>query len=264
MLKTRSSPFLAVNNKVIYPRFARTVPDSMGEATAIVKYFCNEVNTRHLVVPHEQQDYGITMSSSIVSAATEICPEMSIFPLSIPEDFNDLDVKNAATAIKNSEFKHVFYIGSQDSLQPLLERGVKEGIAYFGIDLSHHEDPYQAHPHIDNNGTFEDLRAVGPSLEQHEGSILAHARGLMFWHKRNGYCGVCGAETQPEKAGSQRRCTNVDCNTEHFPRTDPAVIMLVYKGDTCLLGRTRNFIPQMYSTLAGFVEPAESLEEAVA
>lgn len=118
-----------LNNKEIYPRFARTVPDSMGEATAIVKYFCNEVNTRHLVVPHEQQDYGITMSSSIVSAATEICPEMSIFPLSIPEDFNDLDVKNAATAIKNSEFKHVFYIGSQDSLQPLLERGVKEGIA---------------------------------------------------------------------------------------------------------------------------------------
>ncbi len=142
--------------------------------------------------------------------------------------------------------------------------GVKEGIAYFGIDLSHHEDPYQAHPHIDNNGTFEDLRAVGPSLEQHEGSILAHARGLMFWHKRNGYCGVCGAETQPEKAGSQRRCTNMDCNTEHFPRTDPAVIMLVYKGDKCLLGRTRNFIPQMYSTLAGFVEPGESLEEAVA
>ena len=86
----------------------------------------------------------------------------------------------------------------------------------------------------------------------------------MFWHKRNGYCGVCGAETQPEKAGSQRRCTNVDCNTEHFPRTDPAVIMLVYKGDKCLLGRTRNFIPQMYSTLAGFVEPGESLEEAVA
>ena len=142
--------------------------------------------------------------------------------------------------------------------------GVKEGIAYFGIDLSHHEDPYQAHPHIDNNGTFEDLRAVGPSLEQHEGSILAHARGLMFWHKRNGYCGVCGAETQPEKAGSQRRCTNMDCNTEHFPRTDPAVIMLVYKGDKCLLGRTRNFIPQMYSTLAGFVESGESLEEAVA
>lgn len=130
MISSKRSSFVhAVNNKEIYPRFARTVPDSMGEATAVVKYFCNEVNTRHLVVPHEQQDYGITMSSSIVSAATEVCPEMSIFPLSIPEDFTEEDMENAANAIKNSEFKHVFYIGSHDSLQPLLESGAKVGIA---------------------------------------------------------------------------------------------------------------------------------------
>lgn len=142
--------------------------------------------------------------------------------------------------------------------------GVKGGIAYFGVDLSHHEDPYAVHPHIDENGVFEDLRKVGPALAQEEGSILAHARGLMFWHRRNGFCGLCGNETKSEKAGSQRRCINPDCNTEHFPRTDPAVIMLVYKGDNCLLGRTRNFMPKMYSTLAGFVEPGETLEEAVA
>ncbi len=142
--------------------------------------------------------------------------------------------------------------------------GMRDGTAYFGVDLSHHEDPYQAHPQIDANGAFEDLRKVGPALAQAEGSILAHARGLMFWHRRNGFCGVCGSETKPEKAGSQRRCQNPDCKTEHFPRTDPAVIMLVYKGDNCLLGRTRNFMPQMYSTLAGFVESGETLEEAVA
>jgi len=142
--------------------------------------------------------------------------------------------------------------------------GSREGVAYFGVDLSHFDDPYEAHPHLDAQGDFQDLRAVGPALPQSEGSILAHARGLMFWHRRNGHCGVCGAETKPEKAGSQRRCTNPDCNTEHFPRTDPAVIMLVYKGDECLLGRSRNFMPRMYSTLAGFVEPGESLEEAVA
>ena len=142
--------------------------------------------------------------------------------------------------------------------------GMRDGTAYFGVDLSHHEDPYQVHPQIDANGAFEDLRKVGPALAQAEGSILAHARGLMFWHRRNGFCGVCGSETKPEKAGSQRRCQNPDCKTEHFPRTDPAVIMLVYKGDNCLLGRTRNFMPQMYSTLAGFVESGETLEEAVA
>lgn len=142
--------------------------------------------------------------------------------------------------------------------------GMREGVAYFGVDLSHHEDPYQAHPQIDANGVFEDLRKVGPALAQEEGSILAHARGLMFWHRRNGFCSVCGVPTKTEKAGSQRRCTNPDCNAEHFPRTDPAVIMLVHRGDNCLLGRTRNFMPRMYSTLAGFVEPGESLEEAVA
>ncbi len=141
--------------------------------------------------------------------------------------------------------------------------GMKKGVAYFGVDLSHHEDPYKAHPHIDSHGTFEDLRKVGPALEREEGSILAHARGLMFWHNKNGFCGVCGAESKAEKAGSQRRCVNPDCNSLNFPRTDPAVIMLVYKGDNCLLGRSPHFMPRMYSTLAGFVETGETLEEAV-
>jgi len=142
--------------------------------------------------------------------------------------------------------------------------GIRSGIAYFGVDLSHHEDPYKAHPKIDESGIFEDLRKVGPALKQDEGSILAHARGLMFWHRRNGFCGVCGSENKSEKAGSQRRCQNPDCKAEHFPRTDPAVIMLVHKGDNCLLGRSRHFMPKMYSTLAGFVESGETLEEAVA
>ena len=87
---------------------------------------------------------------------------------------------------------------------------------------------------------------------------------MIFWHSRHRFCGVCGAPTRSEEAGHVRRCTEAGCATMHFPRTDPAVIMLVTDGDRALLGRNKNFLPGMYSTLAGFVEPGESLEDAVA
>jgi NAD+ diphosphatase len=75
---------------------------------------------------------------------------------------------------------------------------------------------------------------------------------------------MCGAPTRSEEAGHMRRCTEPGCKAMHFPRTDPAVIMLVTDGERALLGRNKNFVPGMYSTLAGFVEPGESLEDAVA
>ncbi|MSO77102.1 MAG: NAD(+) diphosphatase [Alphaproteobacteria bacterium] len=140
--------------------------------------------------------------------------------------------------------------------------GLRQGIAYFALDLSHLDDPY-AHPGVDGEGAFEDLREVGPNIPHDEGSILAHARGLMHWHGRHGFCALCGSPSALAQAGYQRNCTNPACKAPHFPRTDPAVIMLVTKDDQCLLGRTHNFRPRMYSTLAGFVEPGESLEEAV-
>jgi NAD+ diphosphatase len=87
---------------------------------------------------------------------------------------------------------------------------------------------------------------------------------MLFWHSRHRFCGACGAPTRSEEAGHMRRCTDDACKTMHFPRTDPAVIMLVTDGERALLGRNRNFVAGMYSTLAGFVEPGESLEDAVA
>jgi NAD+ diphosphatase len=102
-------------------------------------------------------------------------------------------------------------------------------------------------------------------MDRREGALLALARAIMFWHARHRYCGLCGSPTRSEEAGHMRRCTNPACNTMHFPRTDPAVIMLVTDGHRALLGRNKNFpLPGMYSTLAGFVEPGESLEDAVA
>lgn len=141
--------------------------------------------------------------------------------------------------------------------------GTRGETVYVAVDLSHHDDP-QALGALAGRGAFTDLRAVGPLLDRSDGAVLAYARGMMTWHRRHAFCGACGAPTESRNAGHTRRCTNPDCATEHFPRTDPAVIMLVIDGERCLLGRQAAWPPGMYSTLAGFVEPGETLEGAVA
>jgi NAD+ diphosphatase len=150
--------------------------------------------------------------------------------------------------------------------------GVIEERAHFALDLSPVEAPLEMlhSPALAASGIeaatvrFADLRQIGPQIDRREGALLALARAMMFWHSRHRYCGLCGSATRSEEAGHMRRCTNALCNTMHFPRTDPAVIMLVTNGDRALMGRSKNFVPGMYSTLAGFVEPGESLEMAVA
>ena len=136
--------------------------------------------------------------------------------------------------------------------------GYVEGTPYFAVDVTGKDVP------LKELGEFVDLRQVGALLFAREGSILAYARGMTYWHRRHRYCGVCGATTKVTRGGHVRRCTNESCKTEHFPRTDPAVIMLVHHGDKCLLGRSPHFPRGMHSTLAGFVEPGESFEDAVA
>ena len=138
--------------------------------------------------------------------------------------------------------------------------GFWEGKPVFTVDCSGAEDPLPLLP--DGMGGFADLRQVAGLLPPGEASVLAHARGLMHWRTRHRFCGVCGAECAPRSDGNVMVCTG--CNAQHFPRTDPAVIMLVVRGDSCLLGHSHRFPnTAMYSTLAGFVEPGESLEEAV-
>jgi NAD+ diphosphatase len=139
--------------------------------------------------------------------------------------------------------------------------GLKGDVAVFTIDISEAEDPLPLLPaHM---GEFADLRAVAGTLPEQDAPVLAHARGLMHWRSRHLFCGVCGGACTPRSAGHVMLCTQ--CGTQHFPRTDPAVIMLVADGDRVLLGHSARFANStMYSTLAGFVEPGESLEEAVA
>ncbi len=143
---------------------------------------------------------------------------------------------------------------------PWVFLGLLDDKAVFGIDISAAEDPVPLLP--DTLGKFVDLRAVGWGVAKPEASILAHARGLLHWRSRHRFCGVCGASCEVKSAGHVMKCTA--CETQHFPRTDPAVIMLVTKGDRALLGHSQRFPrANMYSTLAGFVEPGETLEEAV-
>lgn len=139
--------------------------------------------------------------------------------------------------------------------------GLWEGRPVFAVDCSQADDPLPLLPA--EMGSFTDLRAVAGLLPPGEACVLAHARGLMHWRTKHRYCGICGSQCEPRSAGHVMVCTG--CNAQHFPRTDPAVIMLVVREGRALLGHSTRFpSTTMYSTLAGFVEPGESLEEAVA
>ncbi len=114
------------------------------------------------------------------------------------------------------------------------------------------------------NGQFGDLREADPSISGDDGSILAYAKAMCHWHARSEYCSDCGSITLSSEAGHNRKCSNLDCAVIHFPRTDPAVIVAVTFKDKILLGRQPIWPKGMLSVLAGFVEPGETLEHAVA
>jgi NAD+ diphosphatase len=110
---------------------------------------------------------------------------------------------------------------------------------------------------------YRDLRTLGGILPPDEASLMAHARAMILWHQAQRHCGHCGAATEPDAGGYARICTGPECGRRIFPRVDPAIIVLVEAGERCLLGRQPTWPEGRYSTIAGFVEPGESLEEAV-
>jgi len=112
---------------------------------------------------------------------------------------------------------------------------------------------------------LRELRPLAPMLPADSASLLAYARALVLWRARHQYCGVCGMANVQARAGHVMRCSRPGCNTETFPRLDPAIIVLVTdaSGERALLGRQAAWPEGRYSTIAGFVEPGESLEEAV-
>jgi NAD+ diphosphatase len=138
--------------------------------------------------------------------------------------------------------------------------GLRDGAAIFGMGI--------AAPAVETLLTRDDVAvtelrgmAMQGAVPPDQLSAIAMAKSMVTWHQRHGFCPNCGTRTAMKDGGWKRECPN--CKAEHFPRTDPVVIMLVTHGDRCLLGRQKQFLPGMYSCLAGFVEAAETIEDAV-
>src|SRR5262249_49161954 len=132
--------------------------------------------------------------------------------------------------------------------------------ALFALDISEAAEPAQHGP-LTGIGHFRDARVAGSMVSIKDAAIIAQAKAIIDWHQRHGFCPKCGAHTDLMDAGYRRLCGK--CGTEHFPRVDPVVIMLATHGDACLVGRGKLFPPGMFSALAGFIEPGETIEEAV-
>src|SRR5580692_1395934 len=118
-------------------------------------------------------------------------------------------------------------------------------------------------PQLMEGATFEDLRAAAPALSADDAGLLGYARAIVTWRQRHRYCGNCGAPTRALRGGHVVLCTNGACALEVFPRIDPAIIVLISDGERALLGRQASWPAGRYSTIAGFVEVGESLEDAV-
>jgi NAD+ diphosphatase len=138
--------------------------------------------------------------------------------------------------------------------------GLRDGAPIFGMGIS----PAAVEQLLTrDDAAVSELRgmAMQGAVPPEQLSAIAMAKSLVNWHQRHGYCANCGTRTAMKEGGWKRDCPN--CKAEHFPRTDPVVIMLVTAGERVLLGRQKHFLPGMYSCLAGFVEAAETIEDAV-
>jgi NAD+ diphosphatase len=148
-------------------------------------------------------------------------------------------------------------LGAADAAEVFL--GLDGNTPYFARDISALPDPLAAA--LAGLGHFRDARSAAAILPANQAAIMGQAKALLDWHARHGFCSQCGGRTTASEGGYRRVCPA--CQAEHFPRTDPVVIMLVTARDRCLLGRNKRFAGGHYSTLAGFVEPGETIEEAV-
>ncbi len=161
-----------------------------------------------------------------------------------------------------------------EALEPPIFLGLDNGAPRFACDISPWEpeeepetlgaffDPSeQRHPSLSPDLRFAELRGLMTQLSPREAELIATAKAVTGWHATHGFCARCGAKSAPAQAGWQRDCPS--CGAHHFPRTDPVVIMLITHGDAILVGRSAFWPEGMYSLLAGFVEPGETIEAAV-
>jgi NAD+ diphosphatase len=174
-------------------------------------------------------------------------------------------VWNSRSLIADGNEPRAAFLGLDDiprerrSAETLVLLGRVNDASFFAYEIES-LDP----PQLLNGARFEDLRLVASLLPPEEAGLLGYARAMISWRRRHRFCGSCGATTVPAKGGHVLVCTNPACRHEQFPRLDPAIIVLVSDGERALLGRQASWPIGRYSTIAGFVEPGESLEDAVA
>ena len=158
---------------------------------------------------------------------------------------------------------------------PPIFLGMETGAARFAVDLSSWEPdsgdtsgavPFidqseLGHPTLPEDHRFADLRAVMARLSPRHAELAATAKAIQGWHEGHGFCAKCGSRSELSQAGWQRTCPA--CGAQHFPRTDPVVIMLITRGNSLLIGRNAAWPQGMFSLLAGFIEPGETIEAAV-
>lgn len=151
---------------------------------------------------------------------------------------------------------------SLDDVAELVWLGRYGGVPSFAIDLGPQVPPERVAAL--SGAVPTEVRGMLAQLAPGEAELVLSGRALLLWHARHRFCSVCGQPSRPRQGGHQRVCSREQCRAEHFPRTDPCVLVLVRDGDRCLLGRSKGWPAGMFSALAGFVEPGESLENAVA
>jgi NAD+ diphosphatase len=150
---------------------------------------------------------------------------------------------------------------NSDVVDTLVFLGIYERTPYFAVEIKSDEAALSLSQNA--NGVFKSIRWIVSLLNVRDCELLTLAGFMIYWHSRNQYCGKCGSETKSTDAGHVRICKSQACKESYFPSMDPAVIVLVSKGEKCLLGRQKMWPEKMYSTLAGFVEPGEKIEDAV-
>jgi len=167
----------------------------------------------------------------------------------------DTDDGQIAVYLKPGELEQL------DTIQPPTLLGT-DGKRYFfavSINNSQQQEVLKRHP----EARFIDLRLASVDMDTKHAGVLAYAKALHYWQYRHVFCGICGNPNRLESSGHKLVCSNEECGRQSFPRIDPAIIVLVTHGDACLLGRNANWPSKRFSTLAGFVEPGESLEDAL-
>jgi NAD+ diphosphatase len=195
-------------------------------------------------------------------------------------DARILPIWRGKLPVTSDERTHLWFVGNghsalDDAAEPPFFVGLDDGYPVFAADISAWQpqnydaeaaaqffDPtIYEHPTMEAGGQFCELRGFMARLSPRQAEIAAAARGLISWHQTHGFCAKCGAASHVSQAGWQRACPN--CKAMHFPRTDPVVIMLILHGNDVLLGRSPGWPDKMYSLLAGFMEPGETMEAAV-